>query len=470
MWGQNNKNFDMMLKRLEEMSDGSMNLNCSFQPQKDSLCCKTGGLISKVFSKIHSIVHKISTASVRLSKTAPELQKAATELKSASTSQAEQAVQIAAAGRQLSATVESVTESTLEASRYSSEIISSAGNAMEKSRNTADSMTNVKSMVNDLQTQMKIMEEYSSSIGTIMEMIKKIADQTNLLSLNASIEAARAGEMGRGFAVVATEVRKLAEQSMEATDGVEKILNNIRSSIKTSGRSVDNVLTSVDSTVTVSAEAADILDKLTNDIKHLDGRLSIIAQAGQEQSDTVNSVADSIESIAAQAEQQSSLSEKLETIVADINDGCDELLVSIGEFRLQSHEKSASIMETAALSADMISMDGSRMETYLNNFIRSNSFIELAYVTDARGRQVSANIWNRSVRGENDRSSIGSDWSTREWFKNPAKTGKTYISDIYRSVASGGFCFSVAVPVKTPDGSLKGIFAVDINFADMLTI
>lgn len=470
MWGTSRDKFNNYLSGLEKMSDGNLDLNIGFEESKNSMCAKTGSLLNSVFKKIHDTVFKISTAAVKLSNTAPELQKAAFELKSASESQAEQAIQIAAAGRQLSATVESVTGSTIEASEFSEEIIKSADIAMNKSREASDAMIGVKMQVNELQNQMRSMEQYSQSIGSIMVMIKKIADQTNLLSLNASIEAARAGEMGRGFAVVATEVRKLAEQSMEATNGVESILNNIRNSIRTSSKSVDAVLSSVDSTASVSSESAEILSTLTESIEQLNERLNLIAHAGKEQSDTVHSVADSIEMVASQAEQQSRLSTQLESIVGDINNGCDELLVSIGSFRLNSHDKSAKITESASKAAELLSGDSYKIETYLNNFLRQNSFIELAYVTDGRGVQISPNVWNRSVKSENDRSSVGSNWSTRDWFKNPARSGEAYISDIYRSVASGGFCFTVAIPFKDSGGTLRGVFAVDINFSKMLDI
>lgn len=470
MWGKSNNQLFNQLNQLEKMANGNLDLNVSFDGATDNTSSKSGEILTRLFKRMHSTVFKISTESVKLSQTAPVLDDAAKKLKSASTSQAEQAMQIAAAGRELSASVENVTDSTVEASHLSNDIIKSAGTAMEKSNTASESMLDVHSQVKELQEQMHSMEEYSKSISSIMEMIKKIADQTNLLSLNASIEAARAGEMGRGFAVVATEVRKLAEQSMEATQGVESILNNIKGSISKSGRSVDKVLDSVDSSTKTSCEAAELLQNVTESIAKLDQNLNMIALAGKEQEETVRSVADSIEQIAMQADEQSSLASSLNDVVGSINDGCDGLLVAIGEFRLQSHAKAALSAESAAKSHELQDMNSSSMEYFLDRYVASNSFAELAYVTDISGRQISPNVWNKSVKKENDNSSVGSNWSNRDWFRKPAQTGETYISDIYRSVASGGFCFTVAVPVKKDDGTIRGVFAVDINFSSMLNI
>lgn len=470
MWGNSTNYLLNQLEPLEKMADNSLDLNVSFNEGKNDRSSKAASLLGGLFKRLHSTVFKISTASVKLSQTAPILDDAAKKLKSASTAQAEQAMQIAAAGRELSASVENVTASTVEASQLSHEIIKSSETAMAKSKAASDTMLDVHEQVKELQEQMHSMEEYSKSIGSIMEMIKKIADQTNLLSLNASIEAARAGEMGRGFAVVATEVRKLAEQSMEATQGVESILNNIKGSISKSGRSVDKVLGSVENSSQKSCEAVELLNNVTESIEKLDQNLNMIALAGKEQEETVRSVADSIEQIAMQADEQSSLASSLDDVVENINTGCDNLLISIGEFRLQSHAKAAASAENAARSREVQDMNTRSLESFLDRYIASNSFVELAYVTDASGRQVSPNVWNKSVKSVNDSSSIGANWATRDWFRKPAQTGETYISDIYRSVASGGFCFTVAVPVKDEGGRTKGVFAVDINFSSMLNI
>jgi methyl-accepting chemotaxis protein len=453
-----------LFKPLELMASGKWNLNRKFETASGTI----GSLLNNVFSSLKKTVESISSSSINLSKVAPELDLAAQSLEEASRNQAEQALQIAAAGKQMAESVVHVTGSTLEATEFSSRITKSAQTAMHKSKDSSESMNQVKELVNGLKKQMEVLSENSGKISSIMEMIKKIADQTNLLSLNASIEAARAGEMGRGFAVVATEVRKLAEQSMEATDGVESILNSIKNSIGSSMTSVGHVLTSVEKTAGISAEASDVLSEVSADLDELDKHLNTIAAAGQQQEVTVKTVVGEIDGIASAAEEQSALAVQLNSIVDRMNSGCDNLLVSVGVFRTTSHEKAEKAAVEAASSNEIKSMKASSIESYMNRFIEKNSFIELAYVTDERGRQISANIWNKKLKSSNDSKSIGSDWSTRDWFKKPKETGEPYITDIYRSVATDNFCFTVAVPVSKTGGGVAGVLAVDVSFADML--
>lgn len=459
---------EKLLNPLEKAASGKWDLNSRFEDVRRGIAGKISAVLNRVFESLRKSVESISKSSVTLSKIAPELDQAAKSLSGQSKTQAERAMQIAAAGKQMALAVEHVSGSTLEATQFSSQITKSAGTAMEKSRLSEKSMLEVKKLVDGLKNQMTALSEQSDKIGSIMDMIKKIADQTNLLSLNASIEAARAGDAGRGFAVVATEVRKLAEQSVEATNGVESILYSIKNSIETSMGSVNHVLSSVEKSAQISEEAVGVLTDVAEHLDELDRHLNTIAAAGQEQDVTVRSVVDEIDGIAAAAEEQSVLAEQLSGIVDRINGGCDELLVSIGVFRTESHKKAEKAALEAAASSEVKTMNASSLENFMDKFIKSHGFIELAYITDARGRQVTPNIWNKNVRRENDKKSIGSDWSNREWFKKPRETGDVYITDIYRSVATENFCFTVAVPIKDTKGEIAGVLAVDINFADML--
>jgi methyl-accepting chemotaxis protein len=143
-----------------------------------------------------------------------------------------------------------------------------------------------------------------------MAVINDIADQTNLLALNAAIEAARAGEAGRGFAVVADEVRKLAEKTMTATKEVEGAISLIQQSTTAVVREMDTVKERVLNTSGMAKEAGGVLDQI---VTHSD------------------SIADMVRGIATAAEQQSATSDEINTSVTHINDLSQEILSGIRE-------------------------------------------------------------------------------------------------------------------------------------------
>lgn len=189
------------------------------------------------------------------------------------------------------AAMEEMNASVLEVSKNASNAANLSSKAREKATEGASMVQKVITSISDVQKsslslkdEMTNLGKQAEDIGHIMNVISDIADQTNLLALNAAIEAARAGEAGRGFAVVADEVRKLAEKTMSATKEVGDAISGIQQGARTSTISVENSVKSIVDTTNIASQSGEALKEIVTLVDDTSDQVQAIATASEEQS------------------------------------------------------------------------------------------------------------------------------------------------------------------------------------------
>jgi hypothetical protein len=151
-----------------------------------------------------------------------------------------------------------------------------------------------------------------------------------------------------------------------------------------------------------------------------------------------------------------------------VRQASEELLLSLGAFRLPAHEKARQAVEGLVVDPELLSLQRGRVEALLRRAVERYPFLELLYVTDAHGRQITENIARGGSPAANGDCVLGKDWSRRPWFRGAVQESGVYISDIYRSVASESFCFTISAMLRDERGGNLGVLGADVHFEQLL--
>jgi methyl-accepting chemotaxis protein len=299
---------------------------------------QAGEALNRMKNNLRQVIQSIASTATHVASASEEISASATQQAQSSETQKDQTAQVAASMHEMSSTVTQVSDNcnkAAHAARQAAETARQGGSIVE------DTLTKMQLIADSVAATAKTVEglgKSSDQIGHIIGVIDDIADQTNLLALNAAIEAARAGEQGRGFAVVADEVRKLAERTSAATKEIAQMVKGIQDETAAAVTAMEAGTKQAEEGVSSTAKAGDSLKAIIQVSEQVGGMITEIATAATEQSATSEQVNNNVEQISKLVKESALGAQQSATACQDLSGLALDLQAMVGKFNLGSSQ------------------------------------------------------------------------------------------------------------------------------------
>ncbi|ROR34173.1 methyl-accepting chemotaxis protein [Inmirania thermothiophila] len=344
---RNRRTQDAILTLLDEMAslaDGDLTTNATVTEEI------TGAIADSVnyaIEALRELVLTIRRTAERVARAAQETRAVATHLAEAGEQQAARIEEAAGEIETMAASIDQVSRDAQSSAEVARRSVDIAHRGAETVRRTIEGMDATREQIQETAKRIKRLGESSQEIGSIVGLINDIADQTNILALNAAIQAAMAGEAGRGFAVVADEVQRLAERSAEATKQIETLVKAIQADTNEAVASMEETTAGVVQGARLAEEAGAALGEIEDVSRQLAGLVERISHSSVEQARAASSVANTMNVIRDITREVAAGSQETAQAVANLTELASELRASVAGFRLPQDAEMAVQSEAA---------------------------------------------------------------------------------------------------------------------------
>ena len=325
---------DALVTMLKDIAQGEGDLTRRLEAGRKDEFGEVASWFNRFVDNIHSIISQASNTTVQVATASNQLQSTAEQIATAAEEVACQTATVATASEEMSATSNDISRNCSMASDIANRASEMANNGAEVVQETLRGMEQIADKVRESAHTVEALGARSDQIGAIVGTIEDIADQTNLLALNAAIEAARAGEQGRGFAVVADEVRALAERTTRATREIGEMIKAIQQETGGAVNSMEQGVAEVERGMDSSRRSGDALQQILEGINEVTMQVHQIATAAEEQTAVTGEISTNIHQITDVVQQTANGAHETADAASMLSKLSHDLEQLVGRFKL----------------------------------------------------------------------------------------------------------------------------------------
>ncbi len=330
----NDRNQEAIMRLLDEMgslAEGDLTVKATVTEDMTGAIADS---INFAVEQLRTLVATINDTSVQVAASAQETQATAMHLADAAEHQAQEINSATDRINEIATSINQVSRNSADSAEVARRSVQIATNGAGVVRQTIAGMDSIRDQIQETSKRIKRLGESSQEIGSIVELINDISEQTNILALNAAIQAASAGEAGRGFAVVADEVQRLAERSSSATKRIESLVQTIQADTNEAVSSMEQTTSEVVAGARLAEDAGTALGEIEKVSSDLSGLIEGISVAAQEQSNAASNITEAMNTIQSITAQTSQGASQTAESIGNLAQLAADLRRSVADFKL----------------------------------------------------------------------------------------------------------------------------------------